>query len=152
MSDDLHKLGKQRYPDAPQVACRCGKLVNRHEVHKSMSYGYLCQDCYENVTKPPSVNDQAVLALNVLQEATNLIYGDRQDAYGSVNESFSRIARLWTEMLQVPVTADQVALCLIQLKVARAMNDTNQARPIKRDTIVDIAGYAGCLGKLLDGQ
>ena len=60
MNDDMSQLGKQRYPGAPQVTCRCGKLVDKHEVHESMSYGYLCQDCYENVTKAPSVSPECL--------------------------------------------------------------------------------------------
>jgi len=150
VSDDLNMLGKQRYASAPKVACHCGKTINEHEAHKSMKNGYLCQDCVTKALSSEKV--QAVPAPNVLEEAMELIYGDRQDAYGPVTASFKRIAELWTVVLGAVVTADQVALCLIQLKIARALNDTNMSRPIKRDTIVDISGYAGCLGKLLDGQ
>ena len=145
-------LGEQRYANPPTVVCRCHKVINEHEAHKSMNYGYLCDDCYEKVMFTPSTKVQAAPVPNVLEEAMDLIYGDRQDAYGPVTASFQRIAELWTVVLGAVVTADQVALCLIQLKIARALNDTNMSRAIKRDTIVDISGYAGCLGKLLDGQ
>ena len=90
--------------------------------------------------------------LSVLAAAAQLVDKDRKHDYGQAAESFWRIAALWGEVLDIPVTADQVALCLIQLKVARAINDTSHERPIKRDTIVDIAGYAGCLGQLLEDR
>ena len=90
--------------------------------------------------------------LSVLAEAAQLVDKDRKHDYGQAAESFWRIAALWGEVLDIPVTADQVALCLIQLKVARAINDTSHERPIKRDTIVDIAGYACCLGQLLESS
>lgn len=80
---------------------------------------------------------------SVLQEAERIINGQRHDDYGDVRESFERIGKLWAPLLGVDVTAEQVALCMIQLKVARALNK------YQRDSIVDIAGYAGCLEKLV---
>lgn len=80
-----------------------------------------------------------------LAEADRIINGRGRGDYGGALESFSRIGRLWSEVLGQPVSAEEVALCLIQLKVARAINDSSQQRPIKRDSAVDIAGYAGLL-------
>lgn len=80
---------------------------------------------------------------SVLEEAEEIINGPRRDDYGDVHESFQRIADLWTTTLSHTVTPEQVALCMIQLKIARAING------MARDSIVDIAGYAGCLGRLL---
>jgi hypothetical protein len=85
---------------------------------------------------------------NVLEEANRLIYGDRRKDYGDCTASFQRIADMWALVLGSEVSADQVALCLIQLKVARACNDADKGAVIKRDSIVDIAGYAGCLGQM----
>ena len=75
----------------------------------------------------------------VLQEAHDLIHGDRRDDYGGPLASFSTIACLWEPVLGTDVTPEQVALCLIQLKVARALHGW------QHDSFVDIAGYAGCL-------
>lgn len=76
---------------------------------------------------------------SVLQEAQKIIHGERRDDYGTPLVSFTRIADLWTVVLGMEVTPEQVALCMIQLKVARAMNG------MQRDSLVDIAGYAGCI-------
>lgn len=84
----------------------------------------------------------------VLEEAAGLIYGDRQQQYGNAKTNFGDIARLWEPIIGKDIGAEAVALCLLQLKVARAVNDVRQARPIKRDTIVDLAGYAGCIEKI----
>ena len=43
-------------------------------------------------------------------------------------------------MLGIDVTPAQVALCLIDLKLARLTRD-----PSHLDSIVDVAGYAACL-------
>lgn len=79
---------------------------------------------------------------SVLQEAERIINGERRADYGDVRESFQVIADLWAPVLRTAVTAEEVALCMIQLKVARALNG------YQRDSIVDIAGYAGCLAHL----
>lgn len=76
---------------------------------------------------------------SVLQEAQRIIHGQRRQDYGGPLDSFERIGKLWAPILGVDVTAEQVALCMIGLKIARAMQGFH------RDSIVDIAGYAGCI-------
>lgn len=78
----------------------------------------------------------------ILQEAQRIIHGQRRDDYGDVTESFQRIADLWSPIVGQAVTPAQVALCMLQLKVARYLNGK------QRDSVVDIAGYAGCLARV----
>ena len=56
---------------------------------------------------------------------------------------FERVAVRWSQVLGMQVTARQVATCLIDLKVARLVND-----PRHLDSITDIAGYAGIMAEL----
>ena len=79
---------------------------------------------------------------SVLQEAERLINGPRRDAYGDVQSSFEAVARGWADIIGAPVTAEQVALCMVWLKVMR------EAHSPKRDNLVDICGYAGLAEKL----
>ena len=83
----------------------------------------------------------------VLEEAERIINGDRRAEYGGALESFTRIAALWSVVLDVEVTPHQVSLCLVQLKVARAIQGTLTG-VWHRDSYVDIAGYAGCSEKI----
>lgn len=77
---------------------------------------------------------------SVLREADEIINGQRRKDYGGPLESFARIGRLWAPVLGLDeVTPEQVALCMVGLKVARAMQGFH------RDSLVDIAGYAGCI-------
>lgn len=76
----------------------------------------------------------------VLDTAKSLISGDRRQSYGDVAESFTRIATMWSAVLDIEVTPEQVALCLVQLKVSRLCSS-----PGHRDSWVDICGY-GALG------
>jgi hypothetical protein len=79
---------------------------------------------------------------SILQEAEQIINGDRREAYGPVEESFKRIARGWEVIFGGPVSPRQVAHAMIWLKVCR---DGNKPQ---RDCLVDIAGYAGLAEKL----
>lgn len=87
----------------------------------------------------------------MLHRAEDTINGPRQNDYGDKLVNFAQIANLWTgtigHKLQVgrPITPEDVALCMIQVKVARLAKS-----PDHQDSILDIAGYAGCYDKLQD--
>lgn len=85
-------------------------------------------------------------ANNILQEAHVLTSGPRRAEYGGVGESFGKIAKLWSVVIGKDVTPMQVVLCMICLKIARQMNGH------KRDSLVDIAGYARTGEMLEDGE
>lgn len=81
----------------------------------------------------------------IFEEAEVIVGGDRRQDYGDVRESFERIGKAWSAVLPCDVTAEQVALCMIGLKLVR------ESHAHKRDNVVDIAGYARCLEKMTDG-
>ena len=85
--------------------------------------------------------------MTLLQEANELIYGQREADYGSATENFGRIARLWSEVMGQQVTPEQVLLCMVQLKIARLIQS-----PDHLDSWKDGAGYFGLKGKLLNGE
>jgi uncharacterized protein DUF6378 len=75
----------------------------------------------------------------VLDEAKRLVYGDRQKDYGSPLTNHTHTAALFSAYLGIPITPEQVCYLNILQKVSRSING------FKRDTITDIAGYAGNL-------
>ncbi len=80
---------------------------------------------------------------HILVEAERIIHGQRRADYGSAEKSFQRISDLWEPIHNSDLTgAEKVGLCMIQLKVARYCNSRS------RDSLVDIAGYAGCLAQI----
>jgi len=89
-----------------------------------------------------NVKAQSSQQVNILQEAEKAVYGDRQDDHGSVKENFATIAALWSVVLNTKVSAEQVGLCMVQVKVARQM-----FKP-KRDNLVDGAGYFAIIEKM----
>ena len=83
----------------------------------------------------------------ILDEARNIIYGERQKVYGPSRPNHERIAAHWSVILGIPVSAEQVVLCMIGLKLARLGNT-----PDHRDSWVDIAGYVGVYDKMQRGE
>ena len=84
----------------------------------------------------------AIPSESITDEATAIVAGDRAADYGDVNESFARIAKLWSAYIGTNITPWDVAQMMILLKVSRAKTSR------KRDTLVDIIGYAECAAKL----
>jgi len=74
--------------------------------------------------------------------AAELVSGDRQDAYGHPLDNFTRASKIWSVILGCEVSAEQVALCMVGMKVAR---EVNQSKP---DTVVDGIGYFLTLGMI----
>ena len=84
----------------------------------------------------------------ILQEAHTIIYGDREETYGTPSVNLERIARLWRAHLigrygnSVNVTEEDVCWMMMQVKQARQMN-----KP-KRDNLVDAAGYIALIERI----
>jgi hypothetical protein len=82
------------------------------------------------------------------EEAARLVRnGERQANYGHPRGDFDTIARLWSPLLGVEVTAELVALCMIALKMARLVSN-----PKHHDSLVDIIGYGICYDRLDEPQ
>lgn len=75
--------------------------------------------------------------LGLLAQAATAIK-DRQDSYGAPAQDFERIAMMWEQIFDCPVSLRQVALAMIALKISREIHSHS------RDNLVDIAGYAAC--------
>lgn len=67
--------------------------------------------------------------------AVELVFGDRHADYGHPLDNLDRAARIWSVVLGIDVTAEQVCLCMEGMKIAREVN-----RP-KIDNPIDGIGY-----------
>lgn len=79
----------------------------------------------------------------ILKQADAIVNGERQQAYGSAENSFALISALWADYLGIRLSAVDVALMMILLKVAREKGGQGKA-----DNWIDIAGYAACGGEI----
>ena len=79
-----------------------------------------------------------------LDKANSIVNGARADQYGGPEDSFGRIAALWSSYLsnndiEVVFSTADVACMMALLKIARLRNS-----PDHDDSWVDLAGYAAC--------
>lgn len=79
-------------------------------------------------------------------DAVQAVTGPRQRDYAHPKINFQRIANLWSIILDVDITPEQVALCMIQVKVAREMNRHT------RDNLVDLIGYTLTLDACMEDE
>ena len=79
-----------------------------------------------------------------LDDAIRHTTGQRQEDYGTPEDNFGRIAKLWSAYDgRVSFTAVDVAMMLALLKIARS-----KASIAHFDNYVDLAGYAACAAEI----
>ena len=114
--------------------------------------------CWEPVPdEPAAVPDVSIVetsaasgtvAHSILTEAAGIVQGARNATHGDKERSFGVIAGLWNAYLDGrkapgPITGQDVAACMVLLKLARSVQGT-----AARDHFVDAAGYAAIAGEL----
>jgi len=77
-----------------------------------------------------------------LRHAAGVVRKRHRD-HGEPAATFELIAARWSQVLGTEVTAAQVAMCMIDLKLVRLIHD-----PAHLDSLVDVAGYAACLSEV----
>ena len=88
--------------------------------------------------------------MNILEEASQIIHGDREQTYGKPDANLKRIADLWSMYLEKKygvystniLSPEDVCWMMVLLKMARQMNAS------KRDNLVDAAGYIALIEKI----
>lgn len=143
---DKHDLGPGLQVDVPRAegpalnvrrcpdeGCRMDMPCNRTVCHFFID------------KRPASKPKEATTASSICQTAADLTGGDRAKTHGDKVANHNNIATLWSAFLGVPITAQQVALMMVLLKVARTKAGTHNP-----DDYVDMAGYAGVSGEIAE--
>jgi hypothetical protein len=90
------------------------------------------------------------LRAEILNDAASIVNGNRNEQYGEPENNFADIAKLWSaylgEELAHPLTASDVAMMMLLLKIVRVRNGE-----YKKDNYIDIAGYAACAAEFSGG-
>lgn len=76
---------------------------------------------------------------NTLEKAKEIVCGHRENEYGSPEDNFKTIADFWSVYKGVEFTANDVAMMMALLKIARIRTGI-----ATDDSYVDLAGYAAC--------
>jgi len=72
-----------------------------------------------------------------LLDAAKIAVQERGDEYGGPWQNHERIAVMWTAIMGVEFSPEQVALCLAAMKIARLAHNSDH-----QDSWKDLAGYA----------
>lgn len=89
----------------------------------------------------------------ILEAAKQCVCTDREGQYGSPEDNFGLIAKMWSEYLrattgkEIEVSAHDVAAMMCLLKIARIATGAPKA-----DSWIDLAGYAACGGEIQANQ
>lgn len=82
----------------------------------------------------------------ILDEAKTII-GERGEDYGGFESNFERISRLACIATGLNISAYEVALIMVCLKLARI-----RQAPRKRDSYVDLIAYAAFAAELIEAE
>ena len=128
-----------------------------NECDCSATYRHVCKQCVE------AFNNNDVEAFNFVLDflkrknsaqnqpddfldKVRSTLDEREGEYGNAQEMFDKIAARWSITLGHTITARQVALCMIDLKLSRLSVDLNHD-----DSMIDAAGYITLMNGLRDG-
>lgn len=81
--------------------------------------------------------------MNILDEAKEIIYGDREKTYGHPSVNLDNIAKFWSVYLKKDVNAQDVATMMVLLKVSRLMNN-----PDHYDSLLDGLAYFALVDRI----
>jgi hypothetical protein len=79
-----------------------------------------------------------------LDTAAKIVTGQRQHDYGDKYQNHENIAKLWSGYLDYKISAHEVAIFMLLVKVARFKHRPTQ------DCYIDMAGYAAIAGEIND--
>ncbi len=79
----------------------------------------------------------------IIQEAANLISGDREIDHGDAYDCFGLISTYWTAHLDTNITRADVAVMMTLLKLARSKSGKRN-----KDNYVDAVGYSALAGEM----
>jgi hypothetical protein len=85
---------------------------------------------------------------NILEEANRLIFGERRSHYGHPLDDYTRTAAIFNavfaDKIKTPFTPEDLMMVMVCVKISRHTN------LVRRDNLVDIAGYAGCIQEAIE--
>lgn len=97
------------------------------------------------------MNDN-LFGAEVLLQAHELITGKRQASYAHPSKDYSQTRDIFEAMTGVSLTVEQSILFMVAVKLSRLRTALASDQIDCRDTIIDTAGYIGCLAMVLDAR
>lgn len=110
----------------------------------------MAEDHFREVTKKieterPAEVSKTITRAEILDAAKAIVTGEREKQYGSPEDNFDVIARLWTTYAGHSFTPVDVAVMMTLLKVARI-----KTGHYKVDSYIDACGYLACAAEIAE--
>lgn len=118
---EIEALNVGFYVDIKTIPAARGQSMSENDPRPNPS------ELYRNIVKE---NEE------IMTEYENDILKDREKSYGNPIQMHNRIASIWSALLNKPVSAYEVALCMTGLKLARATKNASDP-----DSLIDAHGY-----------
>lgn len=80
----------------------------------------------------------------ILEETAKCILQDRNNQYGSPENNFEIIAKLWSIYLDKEISATDIGVLMTLFKIARIKT----SEVPKADNYIDACGYMACAGEI----
>ena len=113
--------------------------MQKEKVHHSFHQGKNMESKATDSNTPKSI----------IEEAMQIIEGDREQTYGSPDVNLKRIAFFWqtylankTRLNDIEITAEDVCWMMVLMKLSRQLHQS------KRDNMVDAIGYIALIDKI----
>lgn len=91
------------------------------------------------------VEEPPVPGADILLDAYALITGPRQAAYAHPTEDYTKVTDIFHALTGIRLSLEQGILFMVAIKLAR-LRTNMEAGQMHWDSLVDAAGYLGCLG------
>ena len=105
--------------------------------------GKAVDSIFGTLTDIPTETDTPTTRAEILDAAKKIVTGDREKQYGSPEDNFGVIARLWSAYAGREFTPVDVAMMMTLLKVARI-----KTGHYKADSYIDACGYLACAAEI----
>lgn len=137
----------------------CGTFTDRHpdKAMRIMNLDPVSQDWDDAEQRVPDMADpdKKPTRRSILRDAEKCVVGDRDQDYGSPENSFAVIGKLWGIYLEekclrdghITILPEDTAALMCLFKTARVATGHGKA-----DNWVDLAGYAACGGEIEGGK
>ena len=84
-----------------------------------------------------------LITKEILTKANSLISKDREKDYGDKVKNHENIAKLWSAYKGIEITAHDVAVMMVLLKIART-----KLGEVSKDTYIDMSAYGAIAGEI----
>ena len=91
------------------------------------------------------VEERTVPGADILLDAYALITGARQATYAHPTEDYTKVTEIFSALTGIRLSLEQGILFMVAIKLARLRTNIEAGR-MHWDSLVDAAGYLGCLG------